>query len=141
MATFKSFEEIEVWQKSRSFANSIYKLTLESSFAKDFKLRDQINGSSGSIMDNIAEGFERGGTREFIQFLSIAKGSAGETRSQLYRAKDRSHISNEEFEKMIDESLNISKQLSGLMKYLNSAGIKGIKYLHESGEDYGGTQS
>src|SRR6185369_13279948 len=105
MSTFKSFEEIEVWQKARPLANKIYCSTLEGSFANDFKLKDQINGSSGLIMDNIAEGYERDGTREFIQFLSIAKGSAGETRSQLYRALDRNHITKEIHEELQDEIL------------------------------------
>jgi four helix bundle protein len=136
MATFKSFEEIEVWQKARDLAHSIYKLTLEGSFARDYKLRDQINGSSGSIMDNIAEGFERDGTREFIQFLSIAKGSAGETRSQLYRALDRNHISNEAFDELKGDTLQISKQISSLMRYLNGSGLKGVKYIQEPDEDY-----
>ncbi len=129
MSTFKSFEEIEVWQKARSLANKIYDLTLQGSFAGDFKLKDQINGSSGSIMDNIAEGFERDGTREFIQFLSIAKGSAGEARSQLYRALDRNHINKETHKQLNDEVTGISKQLSGLMNYLNKSGVKGIKYI------------
>ena len=89
MATFSSFEEIEAWKLSRVLANKIYKVSMDGSFSRDYKLKDQINGSSGSVMDNIAEGFERDGTREFIQFLAIAKGSIGETRSQLYRALDR----------------------------------------------------
>jgi four helix bundle protein len=97
MATIRKFEDMEVWQLARVLANKIYELTLEGTFAKDYKLRDQINASSGSIMDNIAEGFERDGTREFVQFLAIAKGSAGEARSQLYRALDKKHISEEVF--------------------------------------------
>jgi len=137
MPTFKSFEEITAWRKARTLANTIFQLTLEGSFSKDFKLRDQINGSSGSIMDNIAEGYERDGTREFIQFLSIAKGSAGETRSQLYRALDRKHISNDQFRSLFDESLQISKQISSLMSYLRKSEIKGRKFLQEPEEDYG----
>lgn len=105
MATLKSFEEMEVWKRSRVFANEIYKITSIGSFDRDFKLRDQINGSSGSIMDNIAEGFERDGKKEFLQFLSIAKGSAGEVRSQLYRALDRKHISEIDFDKLQTEVL------------------------------------
>ena len=139
MATFKSFEEIDVWQKARILSNKIYKLTLESSFARDFKLRDQINGSSGSIMDNIAEGYERDGTREFIQFLSIAKGSAGETRSQLYRALDRNHIDKKTFDELSSEVTQIGRQLSSLMSYLNKSGIKGNKFANEPLEPYPST--
>src|ERR1051325_411036 len=76
MATFKKFEEIEAWQKARLFAQEIFEITRSEKFARDFKLIDQINGSSGSTMDNIAEGFGRGGKLEFIQFLGIARGSA-----------------------------------------------------------------
>ncbi|MCB0494330.1 MAG: four helix bundle protein [Cyclobacteriaceae bacterium] len=137
MGTFKSFEEIQAWQNARTLADKIYNLTLEGTFARDYKLRDQINGSSGSIMDNIAEGYERGGTREFIQFLSISKGSAGETRSQLYRAFDRKHISKEQFQELKEETLQISKQLSSLMKYLKGSGLKGTKYMEEPDIEYG----
>jgi four helix bundle protein len=140
MATFKSFEDIESWQRARILANRIYKLTLDGSFAKDYKLRDQINSSSGSIMDNIAEGYERDGTREFIQFLSIAKGSAGETRSQLYRALDRDHISKEVFEELSEETILLSKKISGLMKYLGGSEWRGVKYLKEPDENYNNTQ-
>jgi four helix bundle protein len=136
MATFKNFEEIEAWKGARLLSSKIYKLTLEGTFAKDFKLRDQINGSSGSVMDNIAEGFERNGTREFIQFLSIAKGSAGETRSQLYRALDRKHITTETHEELQGEVLKINKQLSGLIDYLKASGLSGTKYMKEPEEPY-----
>ncbi len=139
MGTFKSFEEIEVWKNARILAQKIYDLTLDGTFARDYKLRDQINGSSGSIMDNIAEGFERDGTREFIQFLSISKGSAGKTRSQLYRAFDRKHISAEQFQELKGQTLQISKQLSSLMKYLKGSGLKGTKYMEEPDKNYGET--
>lgn len=137
MPTIKNFEDLQVWQLARAFAHDIYKETRNGSFVSDFKLRDQINGSAGSIMDNIAEGFERDGNKEFSQFLSIAKGSAGETRSQLYRALDREHIDKVKFELLFKKAITISKQLSGLMRYLNSSDVKGLKFLKEPLEGYG----
>ena len=128
MATINKFEDLEVWQKARKLCNEIYPLTLKGTFERDFKLRDQINGSSGSVMDNISEGFERDGKNEFRQFLSIAKGSCGETRSQLYRSLDRNHINEEEFLNLKNQTEEISKQLNNFIKYLNSSEIKGVKY-------------
>ena len=93
MATINRFEDIEAWQHAERLEREIFKLTLEGEFAKDFSLKDQIRRSTGSVMDNIAEGFERSGNREFIQFLSISKGSCGEVQSQLYRALDQSYLS------------------------------------------------
>jgi four helix bundle protein len=127
MAKIERFEDMEVWQKARNLCKEIYSIT-NKGFEKDFKLRDQINGSSGSIMDNISEGFERNGKLEFRQFLSIAKGSCGEVRSQLYRALDRNYINSEEFEKLRFQSEEISKQLKGFITYLNASEFKGEKY-------------
>jgi four helix bundle protein len=104
VATFKTFEDIEAWQKARELSKSIYEITIIGNFSKDYSLKDQINRSAGSVMDNIAEGFERGGNREFIQFLAIAKGSIGEVRSQLYRAKDRNYIEPENFNQLFEKS-------------------------------------
>ena len=136
MATIKSFEDILAWQKARILADKIYVLINEGSFRTDFKLRDQINSASGSIMDNIAEGFERDGKREFIQFLSIAKGSAGEVRSQLYRALDRHHITELAFNELKEEATVISKLISKFMSYLNESDFKGTKYVSEPNEKY-----
>ncbi len=136
MATFKSFEDMEVWKAARQFAQRVHKISSEGAFSKDYKLRDQINGSSGSVMDNIAEGFEREGNREFIQFLSIAKGSAGESRSQLYRALDRGYINEQELESLKEDALRISKQISGLMTYLRKSDLRGTKFVAESEEPY-----
>ena len=131
MAKINSFEELDVWKNARLLAKKIFELIKEDSFSRDFKLVNQINASSGSIMDNIAEGFERNGTREFIQFLSIAKGSAGETRSQLYRALDREYLSDKKFKELIEDLKQISGQLSNLIKYLKNSEMKGVKYVNE----------
>ncbi len=95
MSTFQSFEEIEAWQKARELTRRVYELLDKGSFARDFGLRDQMRRACVSILSNIAEGFERSGTGEFVQFLSAAKGSAGEVRAQLYVALDRRYIERE----------------------------------------------
>lgn len=131
MATLKSFEEIQAWQDARALSKLIFSLTIEGSFSKDYSLKDQINRAAGSIMDNIAEGFERDGNKEFIQFLSYAKGSAGEVRSQLYRVLDRGHISAEHHNELLAQIVKISKMIGNLMNYLKQTELKGIKYIQE----------
>jgi four helix bundle protein len=128
MATVSSFEELEIWQMARAYSERIFALTTQGSFATDFSLRNQINASCGSIMDNIAEGFERGGNKEFVTFLSYSKGSAGESRSQLYRAFDRKHIEENDFVNLTNESLSISKKIASLMNYLKHSDYRGSKY-------------
>jgi four helix bundle protein len=128
MATIKKFEDLAMWQKSRVLCSRIYKIIHEEKFSKDYKLKDQINGSSGSVMDNISEGFDRNSRLEFVNFLSIAKGSSGETKSQLYRALDRNYICQEEFDEfyfLVDE---IGKMINGFINYLNKSNIKGTKF-------------
>jgi len=128
MATIKSFEDIEAWQKARSLSKEIFDLTNVGTFSKDFGLRDQINRASGSIMDNIAEGFERSGSKEFIQFLAIAKGSAGEVLSQLCRALDRKHLTNQQYNILAENTKQVSKMINGFMVYLRDSNIKGMKF-------------
>ncbi len=128
MSTWKSFEDIEAWQLAREFCKDVYRIIQYEGIKNDYRLKDQINGSSGSVMDNIAEGYERNGNKEFVQFLSIAKASAGESRSQLYRIYDRHYISENEFNELKQKVLNISGKIQNLMTYLKKSGIKGPKY-------------
>ena len=135
MATIRTFEDIEAWQKARELAKDVYELTTKDSFSKDYSLKDQINRACGSIMDNIAEGFERGGNKEFINFLSYARGSAGEVRSQLYRAFDRKYITENEFETIRQNVTAISRMITSFINYLQSSDFKGMKF-HEPDPTY-----
>jgi four helix bundle protein len=128
MATYESFEELQAWQKARQLVNEVYTLSKNSAFGRDLGLRNQIRRAAVSVMSNVAEGFERGGTGEFVQFLSLAKGSAGEVRSQLYVAHDQGYISSEEFDQLASLASDTSRLISGLMSYLRKSGIKGTKY-------------
>jgi four helix bundle protein len=128
MATIEKFEEIISWQEARILNKNVGRLIDEERFKKNFRLIAQIEGSAGSIMDNIAEGFERGGNKEFIQFLYIAKASCGEFRSQLYRALDREYINDIEFESLSIYAKKISMLVQKLIKYLHESEIKGIKF-------------
>ena len=128
MSKIERFEDLKVWQLARELCQDIHKLTLKAQFYRDFKLVGQIKSSSGSIMDNIAEGYERDGNKEFIQFLSISKGSSGETRSQLYRAFDNEYISQEEFNLAYEKCIEVSKMLKGFITYLKDSELKGNKY-------------
>lgn len=128
MGKIERFEDIEAWQKSRKLTMDIYSITKSNGFHKDFALKNQIRRASVSVMSNIAEGFERSGTGEFIQFLAIAKGSAGEVRSQLYIALDQDYITQGKFKDMNGLTDEISNLIGGLMKYLQKTNIKGSKF-------------
>ncbi|MND82087.1 hypothetical protein D3C80_739040 [compost metagenome] len=121
MGKFNSFEEINSWQKSRLFNKRIYEITENSAFKKDFDLVRQIRRASISISSNIAEGFERNTDKEFTYFLYVSKASAGEVRSQLYLALDLDYISKEEFDELYLNVSDISKLLSGFIKYLENS--------------------
>lgn len=128
MATIERFEETVSWKESRVLNKTVGKLIDSGKFKQSFRLINQIEGSAGSVMDNIAEGFERGGNKEFTQFLYIAKGSCGELRSQLYRALDRTYISQKEFDELSVHSMKISSLIQKLITYLENSETKGIKY-------------
>jgi four helix bundle protein len=128
MSRIERFEDLEVWKLSRSLANAIYNASSLGNFARDFALRDQIRRASISVVSNIAEGFERDGDKEFIQFLFMAKGSCGEVRAQLYLASDRGYLADEEFSTLTRNATELSRMISGLIKYLRHSQLTGKKY-------------
>jgi four helix bundle protein len=128
MAKIQKFEDLEIWRMARTICQQIEFLIQNTNLKTNYSLKDQIDRSSGSIMDNIAEGFERNGNREFIQFLSIAKGSAGEVKSQSYRAFDKKLISEDQHLKL-NEIVELEKnKIGAMMNYLNNCEIKGLKF-------------
>ena len=128
MATITKFEDLEIWQEARKLAKEVFILSKETDLKTDFRFKEQIKASSGSVMDNIAEGFERDGNLEFRQFLSIAIGSAGETRSQIYRLYDSEYISEEQFKDLKNKYENLSGKIKNFITYLNKKDFKGNKF-------------
>jgi four helix bundle protein len=120
MATIHKFEDLDVWKKARELENIVFDLTIKEGFSNDFGLKNQINRSSGSVMDNIAEGFGRGSNTEFINFLLYSRGSAAEVQSQLYRAMDRKHISSTVFEEVYQKSDLTAASLTNFINYLKT---------------------
>jgi four helix bundle protein len=118
MATIRQFEDLHVWQEARQLVAAIYTVSKGRTFNADFGLRDQIRRAAVSTMSNIAEGFERGTRKEFMQFLNIAKGSNGEARSQLCVALDQAYLSAAEFNSLRESSVALSKKLSAFIRYL-----------------------
>ena len=128
MATIHRFEELEMWKLSRRLCKELGDLIDLGLFKNNYRLIGQIEGSSGSIMDNIAEGYERGTKAEFILFLGYAKGSCGELRSQLYRSLDRQYINQDQFETFIIMAKRISAMIQKFIEYLRKTNIKGNRH-------------
>jgi four helix bundle protein len=128
MSKILRFEEIEAWTKARVLTREIYGATSAGEFARDFGLRDQIRRASVSAMSNIAEGFERGGNKEFVQYLSNAKGSAGEVRSQLYVALDVGFLNQKKFGELFGLAEETSRLIAGFMRYLQQSNYRGSKF-------------
>ncbi len=121
MAKIKRFEDLQSWQKARQLANIVYDLTDHDKFAKDFQLRDQIRDAAGSVMHNIAEGFDAGTDAEFIRFLKIARRSASEVQSELYLALDRKYISQNELGLTYDQATEVKRLINGMITYLRQS--------------------
>jgi len=128
MATVKRFEDLEAFQMARELTKQLYRVTGTGRFARDYGLRDQITRAAISVMSNVAEGFERGGDKEFLQFLSLAKGSCGEIRAQLYVGIDQGYIDERQFTTLVDQASRIGRALAGLMKYLRESQFRGSKF-------------
>ncbi len=128
MATIKRSEDIQAWQKGRELKQSVYRCTRRGEFAKDFALREQIRRAAISITANIAEGFERDGNRELVQFLSISKGSTGEVQDHLYTALDESYISQQEFDALYTQAGEVAKLTASFMNYLRQSELRGQKF-------------
>jgi four helix bundle protein len=125
--TIKRFEDLEIWQNARELCKKIRIFAESTPLRKDFSLKDQILRSSGSVMDNIAEGFERDGKKEFINFLYISKGSLGETRSQVHRSFDANHFNEEIYDDLLNDCLNLSGKIAHFISYLSKSEFDGIK--------------
>ena len=128
MGKVEKFEDLEVWQLARNICKIVDKLLNETSLGRNYALANQMERSSGSIMDNIAEGFGRGGNAEFHNFLSFSKGSTSELKSQCYRSKDKNLMKDSDFELLITECCKLENKLGAFMFYLRKSDLKGIKF-------------
>jgi len=128
MATVHRFEDLEIWQLAGTLYRKISKLAEKIRRNHDYRFADQMKAAAGSIMDNIAEGFERNSRLEFINSLSISKSESGELKSQLYRATDDSYLNAMEFEELYEEIDKVSKKIANFVKYLNSSRVRGLKF-------------
>ena len=129
MPKIQKFEDLSIYQKSRDLCKEVYAITKDVECHKDSRFVQQIRAAAGSVMDNIAEGFERDGNKEFINFLYIAKGSCGEVRSQIIRASDVGFIDNDTATRLYNDCVNLSKSISKFITSLRGSSITGLKNL------------
>jgi len=132
MGRIEKFEDIESWKAAREATKMVYEISSNGNFAKDFGLCNQMRRAAVSVLSNIAEGFERGGNKEFLQFLAVAKGSCGEVRAQLYVALDQSYLDEARFQEIAAKLSETSRLISGLMKYLRQSEFRGDKFRQTS---------
>lgn len=128
MPAIKRFEDLEIWQIARRISQKVYPLTLKEPICREYRLADQMKGSCGSVMDNIAEGFDRGSRLEFINSLGVARGESGELKSQLYRCLDNHFINQQLFDELYAELDQLIRKISSFIGYLNKSSIKGQKF-------------
>ena len=122
------FEDLEIWQLARELCKYVFMITSQVPFCNDYRFRDQMRAAAGSTMDNISEGFERGGNKEFIQFLSVSKSSCAEVRSQSYRAFDQLYITEEQLNELLTKTDTLSRKTANLIHHLKETPYKGPKY-------------
>jgi four helix bundle protein len=132
MAKIERFEDIDAWKAARALAGNVYSLSAKGPFSRDFGLRDQIRRAAVSVMSNVAEGFERGGDKEFLQFLSLAKASCAEVRSHLCVALDQAYLTRKQFEELKEQAETVGKMLAGFMSYLRKSEYRGNKFRQTS---------
>ena len=128
MAKIEKFEDIEAWRSARVVTRMVYDASNGERFCRDFALCNQIRRASISIISNIAEGFERGGNKEFVQFLAVAKGSCGEVRAQMYVALDQGYVDEARFKEIVDKLNETSRMIAGFIKYLQQSDLRGAKF-------------
>ena len=133
MSKVEKFEDLAIFQSARNISKEVYELTKNGGFNRDSRFVQQIRASSGSVMDNIAEGFEREGNKEFVNFLYIAKGSCGEVRSQIIRASDVGFIDNDTATRLYNDCMSLSKAISKFIKTLKGSGFAGSKFHSPEG--------
>ncbi len=136
MSKAKRFEDLEIWQLARLQCSEVEKTLVETLYKRNQRLKDQLQGSSGSVMDNIAEGFEKENTKEFINFLFHAKASAGEMRSQLIRVVDLGYCESEKVKPLIERAESLSRKMWTFITYLKTSGYKGTRHVSEPQEEY-----
>jgi four helix bundle protein len=128
MVTVQKFEDLEIWRLARKIYQKISKIATNMKRNHDYRFADQIKAAAGSVMDNIAEGFERNSRLEFLISLSISKGECGELESQLYRALDDGYIDEIEFKELYDETDIETKKIASFIIYLNNSKVRGLKF-------------